>query len=59
MILSWKNREKLPENIASELNKLRKDSKLLRCQREISFCGEIDFILTKDYTLTDVKEQFL
>ncbi|MDW7972764.1 MAG: HEPN domain-containing protein [Thermodesulfovibrio sp.] len=50
------NRKKLPENIAHELSKLRKDSKWLRSQREIAFYGDVDFIPTKDYTLKDANK---
>ncbi|MCS7203264.1 MAG: hypothetical protein NZ809_02275 [Thermodesulfovibrio sp.] len=53
------DREKLSEKISNELEKLRKDSKWLRSQREIAFYGEIDFIPTKDYTIEDAIRQSL
>jgi HEPN domain-containing protein len=50
------NRDKLPENIATVLIRIRKDSKWLRSQREIAFYGDVDFIPTKDYTLKDASK---
>jgi len=50
------NRDRLPENIATALVRLRKDSKWLRAQREIAFYGDVDFIPTKDYTLKDANK---
>jgi len=44
------NKEKLPEEVAQAIIKLRRGAKWLRSQREIAFYGDLDFIPTRDYS---------
>ncbi len=50
------NREKIPEHIFKEILGLRKDTKWLRSQREISFYGSDDFIPTTEYSISDANK---
>lgn len=44
-----------PEKEKKHINKLAKISKWLRKERELSFYGDIDFIPTEEYSLSDAK----
>lgn len=49
------NKDKFPENIYKQLYELRRGSKWLRSQREISFYGDVDFIPLNEYTRDDAE----
>ncbi|HSV31004.1 MAG TPA: HEPN domain-containing protein [Atribacteraceae bacterium] len=51
LLLEYK--ERLPEQVRPEAEKLAAISKWLRKEREFSFCGDIDFIPTLEYTSED------
>ena len=44
------HRERLPAGVAPDVERLARISSALRKDRELSFCGEIDFIPTEHYT---------
>ena len=48
--------DKYPDDISKELEKIASISKRLRKERELSFYGDIDFIPTEEYTITDAQE---
>ena len=50
------NEKLFPSPIRKYLKKLASISKWLRKERELSFCGDIDFIPTEEYTLKDAKK---
>ena len=47
------NRAKFPSHFYSEFEKLVRNAKWLRSQRELSFYGDMDFIPEKSYTRDD------
>jgi len=53
--LILENRDKLPQKVAANAERLAKISKWLRKERELSFYGDIDFIPTEEYSLEDVQ----
>jgi len=50
-----KNRQLLPQVLNERLNELKKISKRLRKERELSFYGAEDFIPTEEYELEDAE----
>ena len=53
--LILENRDKLPQKVAANAERLAKISKWLRKERELSFYGDIDFIPTEEYSLEDAQ----
>jgi HEPN domain-containing protein len=47
------NIEKIPENLRDDFIKIKEKCKYLRTQREIAFCGEMDFIPENYYKKKD------
>jgi len=45
-----------PEFTDSEVKRLREISKWLRKERELAFYGDLDFILTEEYTEEEAKK---
>lgn len=54
--LLLEHRDKYPDDISRELERIASISKRLRKERELSFYGDIDFIPTEEYTVDDSKE---
>ena len=54
--LLLEHRDKYPDDISKELEKIASISKRLRKERELSFYGDIDFIPTEEYTVDDSRE---
>ena len=50
------NRDVLPAGIAARLEELKRISKRLRKERELSFYGAEDFIPTQEYDLQDAEQ---
>lgn len=50
------HKDKFPENIQSDLQKIAEVSKWLRKERELAFYGDIDFIPSEEYTEEDAKK---
>lgn len=48
--------DKYPGDISKHAEKIASFSKRLRKERELSFCGDIDFIPTEEYTKDDAQE---
>lgn len=48
--------DKYPDDISKHVEKIASISKRLRKERELSFDGDIDFIPTEEYTITDAQE---
>jgi HEPN domain-containing protein len=48
--------DKYPDDISKHVEKIASISKRLRKERELSFYGDIDFIPTEEYTITDAQE---
>lgn len=54
ILLEYKNR--FPEKIIAEAEKIAKISKMLRKERELAFYGDIDFIPTEEYSVENAEE---
>ncbi len=54
--LLLEHRDKYPDDISKEVERIASISKRLRKERELSFYGEIDFIPTEEYTVDDSRE---
>ncbi len=54
--LLLEHRDKYPDDISKELERIASISKRLRKERELSFYGDIDFIPTEEYTVDDSRE---
>jgi HEPN domain-containing protein len=54
--LLLEHRDKYPDDISKDLERIASISKRLRKERELSFYGDIDFIPTEEYTITDAQE---
>jgi len=50
------NKDLLPPEIVANLSEIRRISKRLRKERELSFYGAEDFIPTEEYDLSDAEE---
>lgn len=50
------HRDKYPEDVAREIDRIAGISKRLRKERELSFYGDIDFIPTEEYHPEDARE---
>ena len=48
--------DKYPNDISKHVQRIASISKRLRKERELSFCGDIDFIPTEEYTRGDAQE---
>jgi hypothetical protein len=51
--LLLEHKDRFAENVATRLAKAAAASKWLRKEREMAFCGDIDFIPTEEYTEED------
>lgn len=54
--LLLEHRDKYPDDISKEVERIASISKRLRKERELSFYGDIDFIPTEEYTVDDSRE---
>jgi HEPN domain-containing protein len=54
--LLLQHRERLPERVAAEVDRLAAISRRLRKEREFAFYGDEDFIPTEEYTPDDAEE---
>ncbi len=54
--LLLEHREKYPDSIFPDIEKMARISKRLRKERELAFYGDIDFIPTEEYAMEDGKE---
>lgn len=52
------NEDKINKEAFLKIKELKKDSKWLRIQREISFYGDADFVPLKEYDENDAKKAF-
>jgi len=50
------HRDKYPEDVAREIDRIAGISKRLRKERELSFYGDIDFLPTEEYHPEDARE---
>jgi len=48
-------RERFPAQAAAQVGRLAEISGWLRKEREFSFCGDVDFIPTEEYTRADAQ----
>ncbi len=51
--LLLEHKEKFPKGVSKHLVKIAIISKRLKKERELAFCGDIDFIPTEEYTVGD------
>ena len=50
------HRQKFPEEMRADLDRVAEISKLLRRERELSFYGDIDFLPTEEYTRDEAEQ---
>jgi hypothetical protein len=54
--LLQEHKDKFPKEVSSRIGEIATISKRLKKERELSFCGDIDFIPTEEYRAEDAKE---
>lgn len=50
--------KKFPRNVGDDLARAAEISRRLRKERELAFCGDIDFIPTEQYTAEDAERAY-
>ena len=54
--LLQEHKDKFPEKVSGRIDEIAAISKRLKKERELAFCGDIDFIPTEEYRAEDAKE---